>query len=158
MAAREPADTTQTVAPDADDRALLGGYLLDAQVGFLMRRAWQRHVAIFNAGIAELTPTQFAALAKTAEIGPVSQNELGRATAMDAATVKGVIDRLAARGLIATGTSPADRRRVMVSLTAAGRAMLARLLPAARAITEKTLAPLTAPERERLLALLDRLG
>lgn len=141
-----------TLAPGPD------GYSLDAQVGFLLRRASQRHIAIFNAGIPELTPTQFAALAKTAEIGPVSQNELGRATAMDAATVKGVIDRLSARGLIATAASPHDRRRVMVDLTPDGRAALARLIPAARSITEETLAPLTPPERAALLALLERLG
>lgn len=141
-----------TLAPGLD------GYSLDAQVGFLLRRASQRHIAIFNAGIPELTPTQFAALAKTAEIGPVSQNELGRATAMDAATVKGVIDRLSARGLIATSASPHDRRRVMVDLTPDGRAALSRLIPAARAITEETLAPLTPPERAALLALLERLG
>lgn len=133
-------------------------YRLDAQVGFLLRRASQRHIAIFNAGIPELTPTQFAALAKAAEIGPVSQNELGRATAMDAATIKGVIDRLAARGLIETGESPTDRRRVMVRLTAEGEAALARLIPAARAISEATLSPLTPPERAEFLALLERLG
>ncbi|MDT8345379.1 MAG: MarR family transcriptional regulator [Thermohalobaculum sp.] len=148
-AARHPA---ATLDPGLD------GYSLDAQVGFLLRRASQRHIAIFNAGIPELTPTQFAALAKTAEIGPVSQNELGRATAMDAATIKGVIDRLSARGLIATAASPHDRRRVMVNLTPDGRAALARLIPAARTITEETLAPLTPPERAALLALLGRLG
>lgn len=136
----------------------LGGYSLDAQVGFLLRRASQRHIAIFNAGIPDLTPTQFAALAKTAEIGPVSQNELGRATAMDAATIKGVIDRLGTRGLIQTAASPRDRRRVMVSLTPEGRAALARLIPAATAITEATLAPLSPPERAQLIALLERLG
>jgi hypothetical protein len=44
-----------------------------------------------------LTPTQWAALAKLTETGPCSQNQLGRLAAMDVATIKGVIDRLTAR-------------------------------------------------------------
>ncbi len=39
-------------------------YILERQVGFVMRRAVQRHIAIFSALIPEMTPTQFAALAK----------------------------------------------------------------------------------------------
>ena len=69
-------------------------YMLDEQVGFLLRRVSQRHLGIFAERIPDLTATQFAALAKLCEVGPVSQNELGRRTAMDAATIKGVIDRL----------------------------------------------------------------
>ena len=41
---------------------------------------------------------------------------------MDAATVKGVIDRLKARGLVELGKHDVDKRRLMVSLTAEGRA------------------------------------
>ena len=48
--------------------------------------------------IPEVTTTQFAALAKLAEQGPLSQNQLGRATAMDAATIKGVVGRLVRGG------------------------------------------------------------
>ena len=54
---------------------------------------------IFAAEMIEgLTPTQWAALAKLREVGDCSQNHLGRLTAMDAATIKGVIDRLTGRG------------------------------------------------------------
>ena len=75
-------------------------YILERQVGFVMRRAVQRHIAIFSALIPEMTPTQFAALAKLSELGQASQNELGRLTSMDVATIKGVVDRLRARELI----------------------------------------------------------
>ena len=44
-------------------------YVLERQVGFVMRRAVQRHIAIFSALIPEMTPTQFAALAKLCELG-----------------------------------------------------------------------------------------
>ena len=82
-------------------------YVLEEQIGFILRQVWQRHAAIFAAGIgANLTPTQWAALSKLAETGPCSQNQLGRLTAMDVATIKGVIDRLTARGLTETSADP----------------------------------------------------
>ena len=78
-------------------------YVLDEQVGFILRQVWQRHSSIFSRDIGtNLTPTQWAALSKLAETGPCSQNQLGRLTAMDVATIKGVIDRLTARGLTET--------------------------------------------------------
>src|ERR1700721_3512383 len=89
-------------------------YILDDQVGFLLRQAQQRHTNIFAAlMIEELTPTQWAVLAKLKECGPCSQNLLGRHTAMDAATIKGVIDRLTKRGVTVTPAAPADARRLM---------------------------------------------
>ena len=79
---------------------IAGDYVLDSQVGFILRQASQRHTALFASRMgAETTPTQWAALAKLHEIGPTSQNQLGRMTAMDVATIKGVVDRLMKRGL-----------------------------------------------------------
>ena len=98
-------------------------YRLDDQVGFLLRRVNQRHLAVFAAVIPEVTTTQLAALAKLAELGPMSQNQLGRATAMDAATIKGVVGRLVTRRLVTTVPSEEDRRRLIVDLTPEGRAL-----------------------------------
>ena len=133
-------------------------YRLDDQIGFVLRQVAQRHAALFAAGIgADLTTTQWAALAKLGEIGPVSQNRLGRRTAMDAATIKGVIDRLTRRGLTETCPDPEDRRRLLVALTADGRDLVTRTETAAARITEDTLAPLARAERAVLLDLLNRL-
>ena len=44
-------------------------YILEEQIGFVLRKASQRHIAIFAKHISELTPPQFAALAKLAEVG-----------------------------------------------------------------------------------------
>ena len=96
-------------------------YVLERQVGFVMRRAVQRHIAIFSALIPEMTPTQFAALAKLCELGQASQNELGRLTAMDVATIKGVVDRLRARSLISSAPLESDKRRLMLTPTRQGR-------------------------------------
>src|SRR5579871_6040847 len=76
-------------------------YVLEDQVGFILRQVSQRHATIFGGRINnELTPTQFSAMVKLLGEGPLSQNLLGRLTAMDAATIKGVIDRLSARGYV----------------------------------------------------------
>lgn len=133
-------------------------YQLDIQVGFLLRRANQRHLAIFAAQLPGLTPTQFAALAKLCELGPTSQNALGRATSMDAATIKGVVDRLRHKGLVAALPDAADRRRLVLAPTPEGKAAYARARPSAHRITSETLAPLTEDEAETFLALLTRLG
>ncbi len=133
-------------------------YVLDEQVGFILRQVWQRHSSIFARDIGtNLTPTQWAALSKLAETGPCSQNQLGRLTAMDVATIKGVIDRLTARGLTETSQDPDDGRRLLVSLTRAGQQLAEKLAPNALAITRETLAPLEPKERETLMALLNKL-
>lgn len=134
------------------------GYRLQDQVGFVLRKAHQRHVAIFAARIGDLTPPQFAALAKLADVGETSQNQLGTLIAMDAATVKGVIDRLKARGLVELTKHDADKRRLLVSLTAEGRETVDRLVPLAEQITVETLQPLSSKEAATLLRLLARIA
>ena len=133
-------------------------YRVDEQVGFLLRKANQRHLSIFAARIDGLTPPQFAALAKLYELGEASQNRLGQLTAMDAATIKGVIDRLKARGLIALTRHASDRRRLVVRLTEMGEETVAALLPQAHAVTDKTLSPLTPREATTFLRLLAKLA
>ena len=134
-----------------------GSYRLDRQVGFILRRASQRHLSIFSELIPEVTPTQFAVLAKLVETGALSQNALGRITAMDAATVKGVVDRLVKRGLLTTSRDDKDKRRTIVDLSEEGRALYHEVEPRARLITEQTLAPLNRREQEAFLAMLARL-
>jgi DNA-binding MarR family transcriptional regulator len=133
-------------------------YVLDDQIGFILRQVWQRHATIFMREIGiNLTSPQWAALSKLAETGPCSQNQLGRLTAMDVATIKGVIDRLTARGLTETSPDPEDGRRLVVSLTRAGQQAAEKAAPNALAISRETLAPLDAKERELLFALLNKI-
>lgn len=133
-------------------------YILDDQIGFILRQVWQRHATIFARDIGtNLTPTQWAALSKLSETGPCSQNQLGRLTSMDVATIKGVIDRLTARGLTETSPDPDDGRRLLVSLTRAGQQLADKTAANALAISKETLAPLDAKERETLLGLLNKL-
>jgi len=134
-------------------------YVLNEQAGFLLRVAMQRHTAIFTARMIEdLTQTQFAALAKLLEVGPCSQNHLGRLIYLDAATIKGVVDRLRARRFVATGHDPQDRRLRSVMLTAAGRRVTEAAIALAADITAETLAPLSTEEQRAVTRLLKKLG
>ena len=136
-----------------------GDYVLDTQVGFLMRVAMQRHTSIFTARMIEgLTQTQFAALAKLYEVGPCSQNHLGRLIYLDAATIKGVVDRLGARGFLTALSDPKDRRRRAVALTPRGREVTEQATKIAADITAATLAPLSAEEQDTVVRLLKKLG
>jgi len=134
-------------------------YVLEEQVGFLLRRVQQRHTAIFAARIGkhQLTPTQFAALAKIHDEGIVSQNKLGRLTAMDPATMQGVIARLLDRGFIARAPDPKDRRRALLRLTPEGLEAFSDSAANGKVITRETLAPLDARERAAFLRLLAKL-
>ena len=139
---------------------LLDGYDLDAQAGFLLRRAHQRHTALFANGMAaaDLTPMQFSALVRIVALGRATQNHLGRLVATDPATIQGVVRRLEARGLVQRLPDPADRRTTVLAPTAAGLDLAAAAIPAARAITEATLAPLRPGERRQFLQLLSKVA
>jgi DNA-binding MarR family transcriptional regulator len=149
---------TRSVSPKRNVKPARPAYVLEEQIGFILRQVWQRHASIFAREIGiNLTSAQWAALSKLTETGPCSQNQLGRLTAMDVATIKGVIDRLTARGLTETSADPDDGRRLLVSLTRAGQQMAEKAAPNALTITRETLAPLDARERETLIALLSKL-
>ncbi len=133
----------------------LDDYRLADQIGHILRRASQRHTQLFAKMMVDgLTPTRFAALAMLRERGGLSQNELGRLTAMDIATIKGVVDKLTAMGLVSVGRNPQDARRSLIKLTDKGEAVLAEAIPAGMAISAATLARLSTAETKQLVKLL----
>lgn len=133
-------------------------YVLEDQIGFVLRQATQRHVLIFS-GImpGPLTPRQFSVINMLSRLGSCSQNQLGRLVAMDAATVKGVIDRLSAKNITQTAFDPDDGRQLLVSLTPEGSKLATACVKAAEQISKETLAPLTAAEQKKLLSLLKKI-
>ena len=141
------------------DEAMKSRYQLEDQAGFLMRVAMQRHTTIFMSRMIEgLTQPQFAALAKLLEVGPCSQNQLGRLIYLDGATIKGVIDRLIARRFVTTQSDPRDKRRRAIELSASGRRTAEAAVGIAAGITAATLSPLTRPEQRAVVRLLRKLG
>jgi DNA-binding MarR family transcriptional regulator len=144
-----PDDTTSELA-----------YVVTEQVGHLLRRAYQRHLAIFQRHAEEhnLTSVQFVTLCALRDIGPCSQKDLVEATAVDQATIRGIIDRLQARELISVSRDETDGRKVVMALTQTGTEIVAAMVPRGRMITEKTLQPLNPAERVALLFLLRKIS
>jgi len=135
-------------------------YRLEHQVGYWLRRAYQRHMAIF-AGIMsdlDLTSMQFAALVKLHELKSVSQTELGRLTGMDRATISGVVARLKRRNLVLYKPDPLDKRSRIIALTPAGDTLLHEAMQRIGRVTEQTLEPIGAADSDSLRAILQKMG
>jgi DNA-binding MarR family transcriptional regulator len=134
-------------------------FVLDESIGHLIRRAHQRASATFMTILADhqFTPTQFFALARLRERGRLSQNRLGRLTAMDPATIQGVTRRLFERGYIERTPDPTDRRRMVLELTPEGHSLADRLLNGIAAVNGQILAPLAPDEQEQFRSLLKRI-
>ena len=159
-----PDETWQAMSPSTKKRAsdnpaaLPERYVMEDQVGFLMRVAMQRHTAIFmSLMIHDLTQRQFGALAKLVEVGPCSQNELGRLIYLDAATIKGVVERLRVRNLITIQGSKKDKRRSVIAVTALGRSFVNEAVVVAHQITKQTLSTLRPAEQRQIVRLLKKM-
>jgi DNA-binding MarR family transcriptional regulator len=86
----------------------------------------------------------------------LTQRELAGRIGMREPTAAVALSGMERAGWIARTRSAEDRRKVHVRLTPAGRALRARLLPAARVVNGAAMRGLTEAEAATLLALLRR--
>ncbi|WP_050626500.1 MarR family winged helix-turn-helix transcriptional regulator [Bradyrhizobium viridifuturi] len=151
---------TSTKAEAAPARRLATDYRLEDQVGFLLRKAYQRASSnlVERIGAFDLTAPQYATLARLYERGALSQNLLGRLVAMEPANIRDVVLRLKKRRLVATRRDPTDKRLILIDLTTAGTALVQQLIPIEIACTATTLAPLKSDQKKLLYDLLGRLA
>jgi DNA-binding MarR family transcriptional regulator len=149
----------KATAADVTETTEIQNLVLDEQVAHLLRRAHQRASSLFLGVLGEhqLTPTQFFAMARLHERGQLSQNRLGRLSAMDPATIQGVIRRLEERGFIQRTPDVNDRRRMVLTLTAAGAELVDKLLGHAEGVSEAILEPLDDQERTVFVTMLKRI-
>ena len=96
-------------------------------------------------------------LAALDEFGPASQADLGRRCGIDRSDMVALINDLSRRGLVRREPDPADRRRNVITVTADGRDRLAAMDAALADVQDALLAPLSAIERRRLVALLTQI-
>jgi MarR family transcriptional regulator, lower aerobic nicotinate degradation pathway regulator len=96
-------------------------------------------------------------LATLEEFGPASQAALGRRSGIHVSDMVATINELADRNLVERAPDPSDRRRNIISLTAAGKRQLRRLEKQLAECQDELLAPLSPEERQRLTELLSRL-
>lgn len=98
----------------------------------------------------------YALLAALDEYGPLSQAELGRRLGVDRNDVNGVVNRLEAAGRVDRHTDPSDRRRNIITITAAGATYLRELVVHAEDVQNELLQSLDATERRQLRGLLSK--
>jgi DNA-binding MarR family transcriptional regulator len=98
----------------------------------------------------------FLLLGYVRDRGAVSQQELETGLLMDANSVVLLLNETEAAGFSVRRRDPADRRRHMVELTAAGRAAVERAEKAREGIEDDVLSDLSPDERKTLRKLLGR--
>lgn len=126
--------------------------------GHLLRRAQQTITAIYSQAMAEseLTSVQFLALVAIDDIPGLDATRLAEQVFTDKATIGGVIERLARKGLIERHPDPHDKRAKILATTPAGRAMITICFDRVGDVQRQFLAPLNAEEQAQFLSLLAR--
>lgn len=89
--------------------------------------------------------------------GPLSATELGGRTSLDPDKVTRAVDALVQRSYVIRKDDEADRRRVVLTLSAKGRRMHDRIEMVAGALEAELLGVLTADEHRALLSSLNKL-
>ena len=135
------------------------GYKFSDQIGHLLRRAYQRHVAIFEQSVPDkqLTAGQFVVLCSIrGDVHDIAG--LVGATAIEEDSVRGIVERLKWRKLVRVEHPAGDARQMSIELTAEGMAIVERTIPFAADVSEVTFGALDVDERASLLALLRKMS
>jgi DNA-binding MarR family transcriptional regulator len=130
---------------------------LEHSPGHLIRRAQQRHLALWSASVgSELTSMQFAVVLLLRSEPGLDQRTVSARLSIDSSTLADVCRRLEQRGLLARSRDTVDGRRYVLTITASGGKLLDAALPAAEQVGERLFGDLDATERRTLMALLER--
>ena len=105
-----------------------------------------------------LTAPQLSVLKTIARLQPVIASEIAKRVHLGQPTVTGILNRLEQRGLVERTRGARDRRSVLVSLTAAGEAILTGAPSLLQDKFRQRLAELKDWERTQILATLQRVG
>jgi DNA-binding MarR family transcriptional regulator len=128
------------------------GFLLSL-LGTSLKSRWADELA--ESG---LNPYHFRVLVLLDEGASNTQAAIADTLELDRSQLVGLLDTLEEGGFIERRPDPEDRRRHMVSLTAAGRRQLTKIRVLARRVEEEYFVPLDSKERETLHDLLLRLA
>jgi DNA-binding MarR family transcriptional regulator len=143
-------DATQpgTAAGVLDEFRSSPGLLLALLGQDAMRRLRDAHTA------HSLSPRQFHVLGLLHDRGAMGQRELGQTMDVDPSILVTLLNPLEADGLVSRERDSADRRRHVVTLTAAGARKLDRAAQAQREAEDALFAGLDDDQRDQLRALL----
>ena len=128
-------------------------------ISFVVGKAVQQVTRRARALLAPhgITPVHYAVLKVLSEDGPLSGTEIGRRMVLDSASVTGVLDRMAAQGLIERRPNPEDRRAQRVAATEESLALLP-VLDAAMDRLNAEAASVTGEPHQVMFGALRRLG
>lgn len=125
--------------------------------GHLIRRLHQVSTQVFLQRVSEgghdLTAVQFAALDAIGHHPGIDQAGLADYVAKDRATIGAVVDRLERKGLVTRTISARDKRARVLTLSDAGRATVAALMPVVAGLQREILPGLDDEEYRQFLAL-----
>ncbi|WP_416425127.1 MarR family transcriptional regulator [Pseudomonas sp. App30] len=126
--------------------------------GSLIRRAQQRHVAIWQQAVStDVTSVQYAVLLVLEQRPGVSQRELGDELDLDRSTIAELVARMVRNSVVERVGDTQDKRRNTLYLTNQGRAQLEQLRPRVETVEQILTRQLSASERELLRDLIERL-
>ena len=131
-----------------EERLRSPGLLLALLGHEAMRRLRAAHAAV------ELSPRGFQLLALLHDRGAMSQADLHAAMAIDPSALVQLLNPLEENGFVSRRRDARDRRRHVVSLTAAGERRLIEATHAQRQAEDELFAALDAGQRQTLSALL----
>ncbi len=144
---REPQATGERAPVEEIERAIM-------QISWLAQRQLMQ---LLDEDRFRVTPPQFYTLLHLYQHGDeVKMSDLADATQQSAASLTGVVDRLAEKQLVDRKRHDTDRRQVMVGVTPKGRELIAEIKQARRDQMQAALAHLGEAETEALILLLDR--
>lgn len=125
----------------------------------LGRAAARGHRLVADALAAEgMRMMHHAVLSAVAELGPVSQADLGRTLAIDPKDMVALVNDLQKEGLVTRAPDPRDRRKNAIEISAEGQRRLRRTQKLGDEANAELTAALTPEEREQLIALLTRIA
>ena len=105
----------------------------------------------------DLSESQFGVLDALHHLGPLHQCDLARKILRTNGNVTLVVDNLERRGLVQRQRGGADRRFVLVSLTAAGEELIRKVFPLHADAVATEMAALSGEEHRQLSRLCRRL-
>jgi DNA-binding MarR family transcriptional regulator len=144
----QPTQSLVAASGVVEERRSSPGLLLALLGQVAMRRLRETHTSL------SLTPRQFGLLGLLHDRGAVSQSQLGLTMGIDPSILVTMLNPLEADGLIRRDRDPDDRRRHLVTITAAGERHLTRAAEAQHLAEESLFVGLDDDQREELRRLL----
>ena len=122
-------------------------------------RFYTRQIGLLNEHIvwSPFSLSEARVLYEISHLGHTTAADLSRSLGLDRAYLSRLLQKFLALEMVVLSPIPNDRRQNSIALTADGDATVASLNAGSNAATREMLAPLSAPERAELVAMMQRI-